>query len=41
LESMRYALSSLDYVGKENSGTTLSPDPDVVVRYHRSNQSID
>ncbi|CAE7740924.1 ppk2 [Symbiodinium necroappetens] len=41
LESMRYALSVLNYEGKDNAGTTLAPDPDIVVRYHRSNQSID
>ena len=41
LESMRYALSVLNYEGKDNAGTTLAPDPDLVVRYHRSNQSID
>ncbi len=41
LESIRYALSVLNYTGKDTAGTTLAPDPDVVVRYHRSNQSID
>ena len=41
LESMRYTLSTLDYTGKEHPATSLSPDPDIVVRYHRSNKSID
>ena len=41
LESMRHVLSTLPFEGKENAGTTLSPDPEVVMRYHRSNQSID
>jgi polyphosphate kinase 2 len=41
LESMRYVLSQLDFQGKDKPGTHLSPDPDVVVRYHRSHQSID
>jgi polyphosphate kinase 2 len=41
LESIRYALSVLDYEGKDNACTTLAPDPDVVVRYHRSEKSID
>ena len=41
LESMRYALSSLDFEGKNDAGTSLSPDPDVVIRYHRSGHSID
>ena len=41
VESMRHVLSTLDYEGKENPHTYLSPDPDVVVRYHRSQLSID
>ncbi len=41
LESMRYVLSTLDYEGKEAPRTSLVPDPDVVMRYHRSHQSID
>ncbi len=41
LESMRYALSVLDYPGKEDPGTPLSPDPDVVRRYHRGSHSLD
>lgn len=41
LESIRYALSVLDYDGKENACTNLAPDPDIVLRYHRSNKSID
>ncbi|MCG6870665.1 MAG: polyphosphate kinase 2 [Gammaproteobacteria bacterium] len=41
LESMRYLLSTLDYDGKENAGASLAPDPDVVLRYHRSGNSLD
>lgn len=41
LESMRHVLSTLDYEGKEKPGTHLSPDPDIVLRYHRSQLSID
>ncbi len=41
LESMRHVLSSLDYPGKGETDTPLSPDPDVVLRYHRSQRSID
>ncbi|MEQ8858680.1 MAG: polyphosphate kinase 2 [Pseudomonadales bacterium] len=41
LESMRYVLSTLGYEGKETPVTSLSPDPDIVLRYHRSNKSID
>jgi polyphosphate kinase 2 len=41
LESMRYALSSLEFGGKKDAGTSLYPDPDTVIRYHRSGHSID
>jgi polyphosphate kinase 2 len=41
LESMRYVLSHLDYQGKGESDTPLSPDPDVVLRYHRSQPAVD
>ena len=41
LESMRYVLQSLPYAGKENPGITLAPDPDIVMRYHRSSLSLD
>jgi polyphosphate kinase 2 len=41
LESMRHVLSTLDYPGKGETQTPLSPDPDIVLRYHRSQLSID
>lgn len=41
LESMRYVLSQFDFEGKGEASTHLSPDPDVVIRYHRSHLSID
>lgn len=41
LESMRHTLSVLDYEGKGSSEVSLHPDPDIVRRYHRSNNSID
>jgi polyphosphate kinase 2 len=41
LESMRHVLSTLDYEGKENPGVSLIPDPDIVMRYHRSHAGID
>ncbi len=41
LESMRHVLSTLEYPGKDVPGTHLSPDPDIVLRYHRSQLSID
>lgn len=41
LESMRYILSRLNYDGKGQSDTTLLPDPNIVIRYHRSAIQID
>ena len=41
LESMRHVLSTLEYEGREAADTCLIPDPDIVMRYHRSHQSID
>ena len=41
LESMRHVLSQFDYEGKGESGITLLPDPNVIVRYHRSAVQID
>lgn len=41
LESMRYVLSQFDYEGKDKALTTLFPDPNVVMRYFRSNTQID
>jgi polyphosphate kinase 2 len=39
LESMRYVLSVLPYKGKDKSKITLIPDENIVMRYHRSNDS--
>jgi polyphosphate kinase 2 len=41
LESMRYVLSQFDYEGKGASGISLVPDPNVIMRYHRSAIQID
>ncbi|MCK5815941.1 MAG: polyphosphate kinase 2 [Flavobacteriaceae bacterium] len=41
LEAMRYVLSQFEYEGKDESLTNLYPDPNVVMRYFRSNQQID
>ena len=41
LESMRHVLSQLEYDGKDVPRTHLSPNPDIVQRYHRSQASID
>jgi polyphosphate kinase 2 (PPK2 family) len=40
-ESMRHLLFMQEFPGKGESPTNLSPDPDVVLRYHRSQLSID
>ena len=41
LESMRYVLSSLNYKGKDEARTTLVPDPNTIMRFHRSAINID
>lgn len=41
LESMRHVLSQFDYDGKGSTDTTLLPDPNVIMRYHRSVVQID
>jgi polyphosphate kinase 2 len=41
LESMRYVLSQFDYDGKGETGISLLPDPNVIMRYHRSAVQID
>jgi polyphosphate kinase 2 len=41
LEAMRYVLSKFDYDGKKETSTLLTPDPNVVMRYYRSNFQID
>ena len=41
LESIRYVLSQFDYEGKDEALTTLYPDPNIVMRYYRSNKHID
>ncbi len=41
LESMRYVLSKFNYDGKETSAATLFPDPNIIMRYHRSSHQID
>jgi polyphosphate kinase 2 len=41
LESMRYVLSQFDYEGKGDSGISLLPDPNIIMRYHRSGIQID
>ena len=41
LESMRFVLSQFDYKGKGASNISLMPDPNIVMRYHRSAIQID
>jgi polyphosphate kinase 2 len=41
LESMRHVLSQFDYEGKGATNTTILPDPNVIMRYHRSLNHID
>lgn len=41
LESMRYVLSQFDYDGKGESKVPILPDPNVIMRYHRSVIQID
>lgn len=41
LESMRHVLSTLPYERNKAAGTHLSPDPDTVLRYHRSQMTLD
>jgi polyphosphate kinase 2 len=41
LESIRYVLSQFNYDGKETALTTILPDPNIILRYHRSSKQID
>ena len=41
LESMRFVLSQFDYEGKDVSKATILPDPNIIMRYHRSATQID
>jgi len=41
LESIRYVLSQFNYDGKETALTTILPDPNIILRYHRSAKQID
>jgi polyphosphate kinase 2 len=41
LESIRHVLSLFDYTGKREARTTIIPDPNTVMRFHRSALNID
>ena len=41
LEAIRHVLSQFNYDGKEDAKTILNSDPNVVMRYYRSNSQVD
>ncbi len=41
LESIRYVLNSLPYAGKEHAKVRITPDPNIVTRFHRNIIKID
>ncbi|MGD1276669.1 MAG: polyphosphate kinase 2 [Tepidisphaeraceae bacterium] len=41
LESIRYLLALIDYDGKDKTGVSLLPDPNIVTRFHRNAVKID
>lgn len=41
LEAIRHVLSQFDYDGKQDAKVVITPDPNVVMRYYRSNVHID
>ena len=41
LESLRYVLNLLPYKGKEEAQTRLTPDPNVITRFHRKMVELD
>jgi hypothetical protein len=41
LETMKHVLSQFDYENKEEKSSVLTPDPNIVMRYFRSNIQID
>ena len=41
LESIRYLLSLMDYAGKDKAEVSVSPDPNIITRYHRNALKID
>ncbi len=41
IESIRHVLSRFNYTGKANAKTTVLPDPNVIIRYHRHVEQID
>ncbi len=41
LESIRHVLNSLPYEGREKAIVNLHPDPNVILRFHRRNVTVD
>jgi polyphosphate kinase 2 len=41
LESIRYVLSTIDYAGKDKAKCRITPDADIVSRFHRNVSRID
>lgn len=41
LESIRHALSMMDYDGKSEAAIPLFPDPNIITRFHRAAIKID
>lgn len=41
LESLRYVLNLLPYKGKDEALIRLTPDPNVIVRFHRKMVELD
>ncbi|MFO0775360.1 MAG: polyphosphate kinase 2 [Nitrospiraceae bacterium] len=41
LESLRYVLNLLPYKGKETAGIRLTPDPNIITRFHRRMAELD
>jgi hypothetical protein len=41
LESLRYVLNLLPYKGKDEAQIRLTPDPNVIVRFHRKMVELD
>jgi polyphosphate kinase 2 len=41
LESIRYVLSQFEYDGKDEAATRVLPDPNIVMRFHRSIYHLD
>lgn len=41
LESIRYVLSQFEYDGKDEAATRVLPDPNIIMRFHRSIYNLD